>query len=106
MKIKAKKTNSASENIIRSSSFVVELRKLSPSSLKAKIQTCKALLWRVFAYSNEQMSKWAWGINSDQSYQWHVVRTYSRRLNIFVVRKQDGGIVSVSLARFSMHGEA
>ena len=53
MKIKAKKTNSASENAIRSSYFVVELRKLSTSSLKLKIQTCTALFCRVFAYSNE-----------------------------------------------------
>ena len=56
MKIKAKKTNSASENAIRSSYFVIELRKLSTSSLNVKIETCKALCSRVFAFSIEQMS--------------------------------------------------
>ena len=69
MRIKAKKTNSVSENAIRSSYFVIELRKLSTSSLMVKIETCKPYVAGCLHF---QLSKWAWGINSDQSYQWRV----------------------------------
>ena len=55
MKIKAKKTNSVSENAIRSSYFVIELRKLihlSLSTLSANDTTawlcdCASLCWTI-----------------------------------------------------------
>ena len=69
MKIKAKKTNSASENAIRSSYFVIQSRKLmhlSGSTLAPERMACMALYCRFFKVDlSTQKIK-----NTDQSYQW------------------------------------
>ena len=56
MKIKAKKTNSASENAIRSSYFVIELCKLSSSSVESKNSDLQGLITGYLHIPNKQMS--------------------------------------------------
>ena len=64
LKIKDKKTNSASENAIRSSYFVIELCKLSSSLVESKNSNLQGL---ITGYLHIPYKQWAWDINSDQS---------------------------------------
>ena len=76
MKIKAKKTNSASENAIRSSYFVIQSRKLMHLSRSTLInETIATSVEHVrqcafFTVDGASRTVWSQKKNIDQSYQW------------------------------------
>ena len=73
MRIKAKKTNSASENAIRSSYFVIQSRKLMHLSRSNLINEAND---SVLFYGGRVDSK---NKNIDQLYQWRATMGYSKQ---------------------------